>query len=80
MARTVIPDLDGDSGGIVVDSPSFEVVSIDRPSLGGAHVEIPLHLVPEVLTALMKAARHACVDLPAGHRGGYLDARARSLP
>ncbi len=79
MARTVIPDLVGETGGLVVDSPGFELVSIDVPFHSGMYVEIPLHLVPDVLTALMKAARHAAVDLPAGDRGGYLAARARSL-
>ncbi len=81
-ARTVMTD---DGRTLAIDSPSFEVVSIEAASTaasGGwciACIDIPLHLVPDVLTALMKAARHASVDLPAGDRGGYLAARARSL-
>jgi hypothetical protein len=78
-ARTFIPDLESDSGGIVVDAPAFEVVRIERPFLGGATIEIPLHLVPGVLTALMKAARVAAIDLAPEHAAGYAEARSHQL-
>jgi hypothetical protein len=81
-ARTVIADAHGTSdepsGGLIVDCPGFEVVSIERPFLGAAYVEIPSHLVPELIAALMKAARIAAVDLPPGLAAGYIAARGQA--
>ena len=77
-ARTVIRD--DEQAAIVVDSPAFEVVSIETTPTAnsGGCIDIPLHLVPDVLTALMKAARCAAIDLPADLAAGYADARRAS--
>jgi hypothetical protein len=66
-AETVLPMEDG-ADRLIIGVPMVDTVSIECQDVSGRltsdYIEIPLHLVPEVLTALMKAARAALPAVP----------------
>jgi hypothetical protein len=70
-------------GDTLVIGSQFELVSVElvdqQGLLESEYIEIPLHHMPAMLEALVKASRAAAVDLSAPDGLAYADARLSGL-